>query len=245
MSLGLILIPLVVVVATLVLVTNRLLRRKSGPVQYSLRTLMIGVTLVALVLSSISTWRYLSLARIEWLAPSSPAARQLWTEPVVIRQGDDFTATYRAKRRYVVGLPTRGGSCVTGMDGQRQEITLGSSDESHIEETLAALAEADTLREWWFVIRGVVEDRKGQPVGDATVDLMIGSHAYIPVATESYIHVYDDQTREDGTFIMLTKAPPGRGYSLRIRYGGNRRMNTAPFTLSDDNRELVARIHVW
>jgi len=245
MSLKLALILFVVVVETLVAVAIvwalwRLCKR-FGRLQFSLRTLMIGVTVVAIVLSSISTWRYLSLARIEWLAPSSAAARQLWAEPVVAKRGEDFTAVFTPKFRDVCDLyaieverePGWQGSFGRQVDHPRQTIWLESSHQSRLEETLAALAEADLPKKGWFTIRGTVEDREGRPVADALVDLM-GSHVY----------VNHFRTRADGTFTMPIQAPPGRGYYFRVRYGGDKRMNTARFALTDDNRELVARIRV-
>ena len=245
MSVKLVLILFVVVVETLcaaAIIWGLWTLGKRFRFQYSLRTLMIGVTLVALVLSSISTWRYLSLARIEWLAPSSTAVRQFWTEPVVSEQGNDFTAVYRAKCRDVNDLynlaleDQRGhpdGSSGSSLDHQRLVITVESSDKPYLGKMLAALAEADTPKKGWFTIRGIVEDREGRPVADAMVDLM-----------GSYVYINHFQTREDGTFTMLIQAPPDRGYYLRIRYAGNRQMNTARFKLSDDNRELVVRIRV-
>ena len=115
-------------------------------IQFSLRTLMIGVTVVAIVLSSISTWRYLSLARIEWLAPSSTAARQLWTELVVAKRGEDFTAVFTPKFRDVSDLyaikvqtkPAWQGSFGRKVDHPRQTIWLESSHQPRLEETLSA-----------------------------------------------------------------------------------------------------------
>ncbi len=211
-------------------------------VQFSLRTLMIGVTLVAIGLSAVMSWRYLNTAKIKWLDPSSTAARQLWSEPVVTQQGDEFTASYRSKFRdegelYAAELTgrmaPRGGSFGLQTNQSRQLITLESSDRAHLEDALAALAKADVPKKGWFAIRGVVEDRAGLPVGDAMVDLM-GSSVYIN-------HF---KTREDGTFTMPIQSPPGRGYYFRVRYDADRRMNTARFMLSDDKRELVVRIRV-
>ena len=202
---------------------------------------MIGVTVVAIVLSSISTWRYLSLARIEWLAPSSAAARQLWTEPVVAKRGVDFTAVFTPKFRDVSDLyaievqtkPAWQGSFGRQVDHPRQTIRLESSHQPRLEETLSAMAKSDLPKKGWFAIRGMVEDREGRPVADAMVDLM-----------GSYVYVNHFQTRPDGTFTMPIQAPPGRGYYFRVRYGGNRRMKTDRFALTDGNRELVARIRV-
>ena len=243
----LILILFVVVVETLcaaaIIWGLWMLCKRFGRVQFSLRTLMIGVTLVAVALSSISTWRYLSLARIEWLAPSSPVARQLVAKPVVIELDDGFSATYSSKFRPAAELvevatedQRSGQQTWSGLTTLHHlhTITVQSSHESRLEETLAALAEADAPKKGWFAIRGVVEDREGRPVADAMVDLM-----------GPYVYINHCQTRDDGTFTMPIQAPPGRGYYLRIRYGGNQRMNTARFTLSDDNRERVMRIHVW
>lgn len=239
MSLSLLVLCVLPVVVLLIVGLLPWLRR----VQFSLRTLMIGVTVVAVGLSSVSTWHYLSLARIEWLAPASVAARQLVTKPVVIELDDGFSATYASKFRPVDELLKM--ATEAQRSGQRtwsgrttlhhrHTITVQSSDKSHLEEMLAGLAKADAPKKGWFAIRGVVEDREGRPVTDAMIDLM----------GPSYVYINDFQTREDGTFTMPVQAPPGRGYYLHIRYGGDRRMNTARFILSDDNRELVIRICV-
>ena len=215
--------------------------RREKRVQFSLRTMMIGVTVVAFGLSAVMSWRYLNLARIEWLDPASADAGFAWTSPVVIREGDKFTAVYMPKFRSLNDLgdvevartPGWNGSYGRRFDPVKQTLQLRSSDESHLRQWLAAVAEADVPKKGWIPIRGVVEDRAGRPVADATVDLL-GSQVY-------YNHF---QTREDGTFTMPIQAPPGRWYYFRVRYGGNRRMNTAGFTLSDGNRELVAKIRV-
>ena len=239
MMIALLLLSALVSIGVLVGAVCPRLRRS----QFSVRTLMIGVTLVAIGLSAVMSWRYINQAGIEWLEPSSAAARQLWAEPVVTQEGDEFTAVYRSKCRdedelYSTELTGRmvsgGGSFGMQMDRMRQLIKLESSDKSHLKNRLAALAKADVPKKGWFSIRGAVEDREGRPVADAMVNLRGGSWAYIN-------HF---KTREDGTFTMPIQAPPDRGYYFDIRYGGNRRMKTAPFTLSDDNRELVVRIRV-
>ena len=232
MSLSLLVLCVLPVVVLLIVGLLPWLRR----VQFSLRTLMIGVTMVAVGLSSVSTWHYLSLARIEWLAPASVAARQLVTKPVVIELDDGFSATYASKFLPVdelLKMATEAQRSGRTTLHHRHTITVQSSDKSHLEEMLAALAKADAPKKGWFAIRGVVEDREGRPVADAMVDLM-----------GSYVYINHFQTRPDGTFTMPIQAPPGRGYYFRVRYGGNRRMKTDRFALTDGNRELVARIRV-
>jgi hypothetical protein len=215
--------------------------RREKRVQFSLRTMMIGVTVVAFGLSAVMSWRYLNLARIEWLDPASAEAGFAWTSPVVTREGDKFTAVYMPKFRSLNDLgdvevaraPGWSGSFGRRFDNAKHVLQLRSSDESYLRQWLAAVAKADAPKKGWFAIRGVVEDRDGQPVADAMVDLM-----------GSYVYINHFQTREDGTFTMPIQAPPGRGYYLRVRYGDNRQMNTAQFTLADGNRELVVRIRV-
>ena len=203
---------------------------------------MIGVTVVAIVLSSISTWRYLSLARIEWLAPSSAAARRLIQKPVLIRLDDGFEATYTTRFRPVDELleatveeQRSGRATWSGVTTHHSlhTIIVRSGEKADVEETLSGFEKIDVPAPGWFVIRGVVEDRKGQPVGGATV------HLHGPSPFSHFI-----QSRGDGTFTFPLQVPPGRGYIIRVSHGSNKSMNTAPFALTNDNRELVARIRV-
>ena len=248
MSLKLILILFVVVVETLVVAAVVwalwTLARRFGRVQFSLRTLMIGVAVVAVALSSVSTWRYLSMAQIEWLAPSSTAARQLITKPVVIRQDDGFWATYTSKFRPVDELleaaieeQRSGRATRSGLTTHHHlhTIIVKSSEKAHVEQTLSAFEKIDVLAPGWFVIRGVVEDRRGRPVGNARIYILVPSP----------VNANDAFTRRDGTFTLPLQARPGRGYFIRVTYGKNGPMDTARFTLTDDNRELVAKIRVW
>lgn len=220
------------------------LLKRFGRIQFSLRTLMIGVTMVAIALSSVATWQYLNTARIEWLAPSSTAARQLTTKPVVIRQDDGFSATYTSKFRPVDKLleaeieqpqsDRDTWSCLK-MHHELHAITVESSEKAYVTQTLSAFEEIDVLAPGWFVVRGVVQDGWGRPVANARV-YILGPLSVFPVGTS--------ETRLDGTFTLPLQARPGRGYFIRVKYGKNEPMNTAEFTLTDDNRELVAKIRV-
>lgn len=206
---------------------------------------MIGVTIVTVALSAFSTWRYLNreqLAQVKWLDPSSPAAAQLLLKPVPIRLGDGFEVTYTTRFRPVYELleaaveEKQSGRAIWSRvttHHSHHTIIFRSSEKAHVEQALSGLDKIDVPTAGWFVIRGVVEDRKGQPVGGAV--LRLSGQPYVG---------YFFQTRGDGTFTFPLPVPPDREYFIRVSYGKGESMRTAKFVLTDDNRELVARIRV-
>jgi hypothetical protein len=108
-----------------------------------------------------------------------------------------------------------------------------SNDRTELEAWLSGYEEADVLPAGEFVIRGLVEDRQGRPVGGAGVDLE-GPNFLIN-------HV---QTRSDGTFTLPIKRLPGGEHHLCIRLGGEEVRCTPMFHLAPDEPERVARIQM-
>ena len=238
MSLGLLLpflmfLLLIGGVVALAVATKRLRLR------FSLRTLLIFVTLVAVALGAGSWWRSLGVAETAWLEPSSAAARQLEPQPVVAAEGEEFKLTFSPKRRAVQELTDAvkkehgelPGQHGCRWDHQRQQVEITAEEEAALEGRAEALEKADSLQPGTFVIRGRVEDRQGRPVPDATVDL-------------AGVYVNYCRTRADGTFTLPIQAPPGSGYYLRIRYGDEKRMRTSSFSLSASEPERVVLIRV-
>jgi len=209
--------------------------------QYSLRTLMIGCTLVAVVLSAVQSWRQWTTAHTVWLAPSSPEARRFLAVPEIVEQGEGFTAAFRPNFRDLgdlvnilekAAIPT--GRMNSRFDHQSQQMRFETAERKALEDRLALLKSNDVLQPGWFVIRGRVEDSSGDPVGGAVVDLM-----------GSYVYINCFQTRPDGTFLMPIQAPAGNGYYLRIRYHDDKqRISTPSFSLDPANTEKVVQIQV-
>jgi hypothetical protein len=182
--------------------------------RFNLRTLFIGITLVAVALMCWLGYRQATLCRVHWLSPGSPAAKALFPIPTIHKLDDgSFTFTYYARSRDIqsllTALPNTGDR---DLQIDRQSMVIKSPDQATTQACLVALQTADKPKPVSFVIRGRLVDRNGKPVARATIDLM-GSFVFI-----NYF-----ETRDDGTFTMpLTdpagSAPPaGSGYYLRVR----------------------------
>jgi len=182
--------------------------------RFTLRTLFIGITLVAVALMCWLGYRHATLCRLQWLSPGSPAAKALFPA-ATIQQLDDgwYSFTYDARSRDIqslyTALPPQGDR---NLQINRQSITIKCREQADAQACLAALQAADKHKPGSFVIRGRVVDRSGNPVARATVDLMGG-----------YVFINYFETRDDGTFTMplydslSLSAPAGRGYYLRVR----------------------------
>lgn len=226
---------LAALLATVVVVMARRSR-----LQFSLRTLLLGISLVAIAFSAMLSWDYLTTARTTWLDPASPEAARLVPEAVIVEKDGSYTATFTPRFRDMqelfaimekAQLPSGSRTAgYVGHDGQQIEFT--TSERPPLEARLTLLKTNDVLMPGTFVIRGRVEDSEGRAVSKATVDLM-----------GSYVYINHFQTREDGTFLMPIQPPPGRGYYLRIRYG-DQAMNTGSFTLDPENPEMVVVVRV-
>ncbi len=116
-----------------------------------------------------------------------------------------------------------------------EQIDLESDSRAYLQQYLACFDKADVPKPGLRVIHGRLEDSAGQPVGGAIVDLL-----------GPYVYINHFQTRSDGTFAMPIEAPPGSGYRLRIRYGGEtkKRMETPSFSLADNPSELMLIVRV-
>jgi hypothetical protein len=234
-------IPVVLAAVVVLPLLARIILRRWRP-QFSLRTLLLVVALVAVLLSVANSRRYLQTATTAWLAPSAPEAERLWAKPAIRETDDGYEVTYRPKRRSVDELNRLASekralfpqsSYGSYTHGPLQEIRLQSSDRAALAAWLSAYQEADVLPAGQFVIRGRVEDRQGRPVGGAIVDLR-GPN----------VRINDAQTRSDGTFTLPLKVPPGDEYSLEIRCGDGKVRWTPRFSLAPDEPERVARIRL-
>src|SRR3954462_4487161 len=98
--------------------------------RFNLRTLFIGITLVAVVLMCWLGYRQATLCRLRWLPPGSTAAKALFPA-TTIEQLDDgqFSFTYYTRSRDIqslfTALPT-GGDRSLSID--RQSIVIKSPD---------------------------------------------------------------------------------------------------------------------
>jgi len=238
MAVGLLLI-LIVGVLGIAVVGAIVLRRRR--LQFSLRTLLVVCALVAMGFSAWYSWRWWTLARVTWVDPASPEARRILSEPSIVENDGKFQAAFRPRYRSVGSVLNAagrvnlegGGSMRTNVSADGQ-IDLESDGRDHLERYLAALRQADVPKPGMRVIHGRVEDRSGNPVAGAIVDLL-----------GPYVYINHFQTRPDGTFAMPIEAPPRSGYRLRIRYaGGTERMETPSFSLADDPAEVMVIVRV-
>jgi hypothetical protein len=221
-----------------------LFRERKGPVQFSLRTLLVVVTIVALVLGGIGWWRRANFAQVRWLDPSSPEAVAMFVASEIVPHDNGWSTAYEARCRTIQALTnilendgaTLGGSHSTRWDSDASRVELVAEDREALAEYLAALQRADKLGPGEMVIRGRVEDSDGTPVAGAIVDLM-----------GPYVYINHFRTREDGTFVMpMTPMTPNEtwGYYLRIRPRDGERRNTGRFSLSFDEPERVVIVRM-
>ena len=213
--------------------------REPNRMRFTLRTLVIGITLLAVALTCWLGYRQATLCRLQWLPPGSSAAKSLFPATTIDRLDDgSYTFTYYARSRDIQSLysalPTEGSHT---LQIERQSIVIKSRDLAALQACLGALGTADKPQPGSFVIRGTVVDRSGKPVARATVDLL---GAYV------FINYFD--TRDDGTFTMPlsdsgTGSPSaGSGYYLQVRTKKDStnapvRWNTPGFSLSPTTPE--------
>jgi hypothetical protein len=217
---------------------------KRAKWQISLRGLFGIVTAIAAMLAVFYGYRRAVMAQVQWVPPDSKHAESLFPRETVTQNAQgEYEFTYYAKRRWVQALLLRLNHVDYAVD--RETVRVTAESQTVANEQLQRLRDADILPAGTFVIRGRVTDKKGKPLGGATVDLMGGRYVFI-----NYFH-----TRDDGTFTMLlgdgsSKAPAGRGYYLRIRAreeNADRRLlrwETGYFSLDPANPELLAKILV-
>ncbi len=192
-----------------------LFRENKGPIQFTLRTLFVVVTVMALILGGIGWWRTANLAQLRWLDPTSPEAVALFRPCEIVRTNrGEWSIDYHPQRSSI-----------------RFETT--SVHREWIESQLRALQDADTLGPGEMVLRGRVEDSGGEPAAGVKVDLM-GPCVRIGLLP----------TGEDGTFVMPMKGNEDWRYYLRIRSRGAKPRNTARFSLSYDAPERVVIVRL-
>lgn len=244
MRIALVLIMVVICVGLFiaVILTARLLRSKGGSWQFSLRSFLVLVAIVASVLAAVMGYRAQTMAGLEWIDAASPQADKLFPVESISRNPDGkYEFTYFTKRcsiQKLIGPINRVGQMSFRID--RESVKIQVEDEATATSQLAAIRQLDVVPPGTFVIRGKVVDRSGNPLAGATIDLM-----------GAYVFINHFQTRDDGTFTMpLTdggSAPAGSGYYLRVRAKEETsanliRWNTASFSLSPNRPEMVVLI---
>ena len=241
MGISLLIVAVVVLfVPTVVLLI--LSRQGRRPIQFSLRTLFITLTLAALLLGGIGWWRTANLAQLRWLDPTSPEANELSPNSTISQNEDgEWATSYCARCRSIHDLTkkleadgvTLGGDHTTLWDSQRGKIDMSAEDRALLAAYLVALDAADKLGPREMVIRGRVEDSEGNPVTGAIVDVM-----------GPYVYINHFRTRKDGTFVMPMTPEEGWGYYLRIRPEGGEPETTGRFSLSYDEPEQVVVVRL-
>jgi hypothetical protein len=202
--------------------------------QFSLRTLLIVVTALAVLLSLITSWNYLFKAQIEWLDPSSTLVVQWKKPPEIVEENGQFKVTYRPQHRGIGEILISLGNAFSNYSsyGVKQTLSMESDNRRELGEKLAMLSKSDILQNGCFTIQGIVKDADGKPVRDATIYLMGSSFGF----TDSY-------SREDGTFFMPIKTPAQAGYFFKIFYRGKKRY-TPTFLLDSSKPELFVVVRV-
>ena len=212
--------------------------------RFSLRSLLIGIALVAVALSSWLYYRQATFCQVRWLSPGSAAAKSISPTAAIQPLADGtYRFTYDSHCRDIQDLATGWqppGACNLKVD--RQSLTVTCPDLTPLQTSLQSLQLKDQPKPGTFVIRGRVVDHNGKPVARATIDLM-----------GRFFFINHFETRDDGTFTMplydpggLT-APAGSGYYLCVRPAGDSgnnpsQWNTTSFSLSPNTPELEVEI---
>jgi hypothetical protein len=219
-------------------VLNRLLKKRF---QYSLRTLLVFVTAVAVILSAITTWDQWNKAQLEFVDSSSPAFAAL-NKPVEITEEKKdlrFKTTFRPRYREigeVLGFNEESdpfnGSWGCRTDFMNQTSILEASDRRDLEKKLADMQKADVLLPGRFVIHGLLKDSAGNLIQGAQINLV------------SY-NVFDVsfKTLEDGTFFIPIKPPVQSSYHLLIYYR-DKKMESSEFSLNPAQPERYVVVQV-
>jgi hypothetical protein len=215
-------------------------RLRQKRFQYSLRTLLIFVTAIAVLLSAIASWNLWFKAQIEFLDPDSLAVAAWNAPPVITEEKGDFNAVYHTRclsageiQKIAKNAMDRGnihGYTSYSMEGT---ITVMSGNREKLEETLAEMQQADIALPDRFTIRGIVKDAAGDPLPGAAVEL-----AGHDVPFNSSI-----QSRGDGTFSMPVRVPARSGYYFQIYYG-KKKIDSTTFSLDSARPEIFVEIRV-
>ena len=209
----------------------------------SLRGMMVGVAVLAILLASVTGYRRASMASVEFLQPNSPRAINLFpTAQLRQADGETYEFHYYARGRPIARL-LRGVSKISYSIRDHDVTVKVRGDRDLAEEVLSQLREADKPPAGAFVIRGRVRDRRGNPLSGAQVDLL-----------GSFVFINHFRTRNDGTFTMpLTETnaavPAGSYYYFRIRDAGETaeepiRWHSRYFRLDPQQPEKVVDIVV-
>lgn len=223
----------VFVLASSALLVGLFWSRRRTNKSASLRGLFIVMTLVALILGGILAYRRRAMAQMQIL--DAAASAKIVPPAPTIRQRDDgeFEVHYVARSRSIQKLLKNLRVGQGGYTVHNQDITIHSEERSYVESARDVLLEDDQLPQGSMVLRGVVRDRAGKPVPNATVDIM-----------GKFVFINCFRTRENGTFTMAitdrnSMVPAGFGYYLRIRTAGEtHRWNTGYFSLNLDQPEM-------
>lgn len=213
--------------------------------RFSLRTLALGIAVIAVLLAGVIGYRQATMCELVWLQPGSPAAATLFPKSnVVTRLDGSYSFTYYARCRKIGFLisPRLPISDYT-LHVDREAIKLESNEQQQALAALAAIQARDVPKPGVFVIRGRVQDQNGKPLAHAMVDLM-----------GQYVFVNHFPTRDDGTFTMVLDdphggPPAGSGYYICVRAAEETvdedvRWNTGGFSLDPNMPEREALIIV-
>lgn len=210
----------------------------------SLRGLLGFVTAVAILLSVSLGYRRASMAQMEWLAPNSNAAQSLHPQAEITtgenrRFQFDYSSRNTSIEHLTPVLNAMGNGGWSLLPIGTDSVRVYNKDRQVLEDNLQRLRTNDTLTSGSFVIRGRVEDRSGNPLSGANIDVL-----------GRFVFINCFKTREDGTFTMPlsdenASFPAGDGYYFRIRTSDEtKHWHSAYFSISEDKPELVVDIVV-
>jgi hypothetical protein len=229
---------LMLLVSGCVWVLDRLLKRRF---QYSLRTLLIVVTLVAVIFSAFTAWNQWTKAQLEFLDADTPAFAYLKKPRVITEEKEPlgFKGTFRPRYREIGEIlkigeenaPMRGGGG-SNTDFMKQTCVLNAGLRSDLENKLAAMQKADVLLPGRFVIHGILKDAAGDPIPGAQINL-----------NSPNLFSVSFHTLDDGTFFIPIKPPIDPSYSFEIYYGG-KKMESTTFSLDPARPEKFVVIRV-
>ena len=210
MNIALLLFVICLIVALLTACMLFLQRRFAPKFQFSLRSFLGLLAIVAILFACTIGYRRNTMAQLTWIPVAKEDATKLFPAATVQKSADGrFEFVYYARNRAIQHLITK--NKLSNYSVTEEAVLVTSKDESEAQVLLQLLQKTDTLSGGAFVIRGKLRDANGKPVPGATIDIL---------GAFQFINCF--RTRDDGTFTLAlsdrdSSVPVGAGLYFHIR----------------------------
>jgi hypothetical protein len=219
------------------------LRRRFAPkFQFSLRSFLGLLSIVAILFACTIGYRRNTMAQLTWIPVAKEDTAKLFPAATVQKSADGrFEFVYYARNRSIQHLIAK--NKLSNYSLTEEAVRVTSTDESESQELLQLLQKTDTLPSGAFVIRGKLRDANGKPIPGATIDVL---------GAFQFINCF--RTRDDGTFTLALSdrdpsVPVGAGLYFRIRSANETadkliRWHSTYFSLDPNHPEMVVDIQI-